>query len=140
MMGLPTVVVLLTAIYLIFWEMKSSLKVLLQCKKNYINFPFDCNGISVVYLLTCSVCQNQYIGYTLTKFRLRFSQYKSNIKLYLVLSKNGTRNHNGTYKNIKFQIEGHCDPNHQKTRVDVWIQHLDILYSKDLNHKAPMKY
>lgn len=75
-----------------------------------------------------------------TKFRLRFNQYKSNIKQYLVLSKNRTRNHNETYKNIKFQIEDYFDPNDQKTRIDVWIYHLDILHSKDLNHKAPMKY
>ena len=33
-------------------------------------------------MLTSKVCQQQYIGSTMTKFRPRFNQYKSNIKLY----------------------------------------------------------
>ena len=47
-----------------------------------MNFPFDCNRIGVVYLLTCKVCPKQHAGSTLTKYRLRFNQYQSNIKLY----------------------------------------------------------
>ena len=38
----------------------------------------------MVYLLTCKVCVKveQYTGSTITKFRSRFNQYKSSIKLY----------------------------------------------------------
>ena len=51
-------------------------------KKYRIDFPFDCNSSCVVYLLTCKTCLKQYVGSTLTMFRLRFNQCKSNIKLY----------------------------------------------------------
>ena len=51
-------------------------------KRYHINFKFDCNSINVIYLLTCKRCRKQYVGYTITKFRSRFNQYKSHIKLY----------------------------------------------------------
>ena len=51
-------------------------------KKYRINFQFGCNGCCLVYLLTCTVRLKQYVGSTVTRFRLRFNQYKSNIKLY----------------------------------------------------------
>ena len=63
----------------------------------------------------------------MARIRLRFNQYKSNIKLngelrlefkkekliehFLLLS------HNGTHEDIKVQIIGHCDPNYQENRV-----------------------
>ena len=47
-----------------------------------MNFQFNCNSDCVVYLLTCKVCAKQYTGSTINKFRSRFNQYKSNIKLY----------------------------------------------------------
>ena len=42
-----------------------------------INFHFDCN--SVVYPLTYRICESEYTGSTITKFRERFNQYKSNL-------------------------------------------------------------
>ena len=51
-------------------------------KRYHINSKYDCNSINVIYLLTCKRCRKQYFGSTVTKFRLRFNQYKSNIKLY----------------------------------------------------------
>ena len=47
-----------------------------------INFHFDCNSICLVYLLTCRICKKQYTDSTITRFRERFNQYKSNLKLY----------------------------------------------------------
>ena len=47
-----------------------------------MNFHSDCNSLCVVYLITCKVCKKQYTGSTVTKFRVRFNQYKSNLKLY----------------------------------------------------------
>ena len=75
----------------------------------------------------------------MTRFRLRFNQYKSNIKL----NGEGSRgfkqeklienffplSHNGTHEDIKVQIIGHCDPNDQVDRVF----YLDTLHSKRLN-------
>ena len=43
-----------------------------------MNFHFDCNSSSVVYLITYKVYKKQNIGSTVTKFRARFNQYKSN--------------------------------------------------------------
>ena len=48
-------------------------------KKYRFNCPFDCISCCVVYLLECKVCLKQYVGSTVTRFRLRFNQYKSNI-------------------------------------------------------------
>ena len=47
-----------------------------------LNFHFNCNSLCVVYLLTCKVRAKQFTGSTVTKFRSRFNQYKSSIKLY----------------------------------------------------------
>ena len=55
----------------------------LLLKKSYkINFIFDCNSSDVIYLLSCKICGRQYTGTTVTRFRERFNQYKSNIKSY----------------------------------------------------------
>ena len=47
-----------------------------------INFRFDCNSSDVIYLLSCKICGRQYTGTTVTRFRERFNQYKSDINLY----------------------------------------------------------
>ena len=86
----------------------------------------------------------------MVRIRLRFTQYKSNIKLngegkcgfmqeeliehFFLLS------HNGVYEDIKVQIIGHCDPNDQEAREDFWIFYLDTLHLKDLNQKGALKY
>ena len=85
----------------------------------------------------------------MARIRLRFNQYKSNIKLngegrrgfkkekliehFLLLS------HNGTHEDIKVQIIGHCDPNDQEDREDFWIFHLDTLHPKRLNQNRALK-
>ena len=119
-------------------------------KKYHINFPFNCNSSCVVYLLTCTVCLKQYVGSTVTRFRLRFNQYKSNIKLYgegrrgfkqeKLIEHFFRCSENGTHHDIKVQIIDHCDPNDQETREDFWIYHLDTLHPKGLNQKRALKY
>ena len=51
-------------------------------KQYKINFSFNCNSRNVIYLLTCKICEKQYVGSTVTTFRSRFNQYKSNTNLY----------------------------------------------------------
>ena len=84
----------------------------------------------------------------MTRFRLRFNQYKSNIKLY----REGRRgfkqekliehlflcSHNGIHENIKVQTIDHCDPNDQEAREDILIFQLDTLHPKGL--KPTLKY
>ena len=66
------------------------------------------------------------MGSTITTFRKRFNQYKSNIKLYSegrrgmkqkkLISHFFTDKHHGTYDNIKVQIINFCDANDQGTQ------------------------
>ena len=47
-------------------------------KKYNIRKPkLNCNSSNVVYLLSCKACGIQYVGSCVTKFRLRFNNYKS---------------------------------------------------------------
>ena len=43
----------------------------------------DCNSKLVVYKLQCRTCNKQYIGSTITPFRLRFNNYKSHFRSFL---------------------------------------------------------
>ena len=45
-------------------------------------YVYICIYLCIIYLVTCKVCQKQYVGSTITTSRKRFNQYKSNIKLY----------------------------------------------------------
>ena len=47
-----------------------------------MNFHFACSILCAFYLIPCKVCEKQYTGSTVTKFRARFNQYKPNLKLY----------------------------------------------------------
>ena len=101
-------------------------------------FSFNCNGRNVVYLLTCKIWEKQYVGSTVTKFRCRFNQYKSNINLYgkgqrgfmqePLIEHFFSNKHNGLYKDIKVQIIDYCDPNNPEYREGFWIYHLDTIY------------
>ena len=48
-------------------------------KKYKIKQHLDCNARNVIYLITCSTCQKQYVGST-TNLKTRFTNYKSDIK------------------------------------------------------------
>ena len=41
-----------------------------------INHKLDCNSRCLVYLLTCKVCNIQYVGQTTDQFRKRWNNYK----------------------------------------------------------------
>ena len=89
-----------------------------------MNFHFDCNSICVVYLLTCRICKKQYTGSTITRFRERFNQYKSNLKLYgegrrdfkqkKLLEHFYSHDHHGTHNDMIVQIIDFCDLNDQE--------------------------
>ena len=97
------------------------------------NFHFDCNSLCVVYLITCKVCKKQYTGSTVTKFRARFNQYKSNLKLYgegrrgffqeKLIEHFLNHGHNGSYKDMMVEIIDFCDPNDQEKREGFWMEH-----------------
>ena len=79
------------------------------------------------------------MGSTITTFRKRFNQYKSNIKLYsegrrgmkqekLILHF-FTDKHHGKYDDIKVQGIDYCDANDQERKC------LDTLYPNGLNQR-----
>ena len=49
-----------------------------------------CNTDTVVYLMTCNICQKQYVGKSLPKFRLRCSDYKTKFRKYHKAARDGT--------------------------------------------------
>ena len=120
-----------------------------KSKSYKINFDFYCNSQCVIYLITCKVCQKQYVGSTITTFRKRLNQYKSNIKLYSIgrqgmkqeklVSHFFTDKHHGTYDDIKAQITDYCDANDQERREDFWIFNLNTLEPNGLNNKRAQK-
>ena len=48
-------------------------------KQYKINLWFNCLSRNVVYLLRCKTCEKYYVRSTVTKFRSRHNQCKSNI-------------------------------------------------------------
>ena len=46
-----------------------------------INHRFDCDSEGVVYLISCKSCGLQYVGNTITAFRLRFNNHNSSLNL-----------------------------------------------------------
>ena len=45
-----------------------------------INHQLDCNSKNIVYLLSCKVCELQYVGQISDKFRFRWNNYKTSQK------------------------------------------------------------
>ena len=72
------------------------------------------------------VCEKQYVGSTVTKFRSRFNQYKSKINLYgkgrrgimqePLIRYFFSNNHIGSHNVIKVQVIDYCDPNNTERR------------------------
>ena len=76
----------------------------------------------------------------MTRLRLKFNQYKSNVKLY------GEGRHASKqekliehffscsqiwiHEDIIVEISDHCDPNDHEARENFWIFHLDTLHQK----------
>ena len=91
-------------------EPGSKFKSFVTQKSYKINFRFDCNSSDVIYLISCKICGRQYTGTTVTRFRERFNQYKSNVNLYSqgvrgmmqekMISHFFTENHNGCSKDM----------------------------------------
>ena len=76
-------------------------------KRNYyINFNLNCNSSFAVYLISCSRCGVQYVGSTITKFRMRFNNHKSRINKHASLSMASRAKDDKIYQH--FHSENHC--------------------------------
>ena len=67
-----------------------------------INHCFDCDSEGVVYLISCKNCGLQYVGNTITAFRLSFNNHKSSLNRY----GRGQRNITGQHLYAHFFGEG----------------------------------
>ena len=74
----------------------------------------NCNSKFVVYKLRCKVCTKQYVGSTVTKFRARFNNYKSQFGKY---SERKRENHPTPEKDISQAslFEHFCSGGHHGT-------------------------
>ena len=89
-----------------------------KTNKSYsINYHLDCNSENVVYLLSCRVCNLQYVGSTITSFRLRFNNHKSRIATHSKASR--------AYKDMDDPLYKHfCSAGHQGVK-DVEVTLID---------------
>ena len=69
------------------------------------NYSLNCNSSNVVYLLTCRNCTLQYVGSTVTKFRLRSNNHKARMKRHGRL--NGTEQEKDDFLYKHFCGDGH---------------------------------
>ena len=104
-------------------------------KKSYkMNFRFDSNSSDVIYLMSCTVCGRQYTSITVTKFRERFNQDKSNVNLCsqgvcgLMQEKMIDFVHNGSTDAMHVQIIDHCDANDKESRESFWTETLQTMH------------
>ena len=110
-----------------------------------MNFRSDCNGNHIIYLISCTVCGRQYTGTTVTRFRERFSQHKSNVNLYnqgvlgLMQEKMNSQffdfEHNGLIGDMHVQIIDHCERNDKERRESFWTETLQTMHPYGLNFK-----
>ena len=49
-----------------------------QTEQYMTNHQLNCNDKRFIYLLSCNVCDLQYVGSTTDKFRLRWNNYQEN--------------------------------------------------------------
>ena len=103
-----------------------------------------------MYLRTCKICRKQYVGSSVAKFKLRFNQYKSYIKLYgagrkifkqeKLIQHFYSEDHNGTNQDSHVKIIDFCDPNDQEKHENFWMNKLRTLYPEGLNYKRINHY
>ena len=110
----------------------------------FINHRFDCDSEGVKYLISCNICGLQYVGSTITSFRLRFNNHKSSLNRY----GRGQTNVAGQHLYAHFFGEGHSglsdlsvqvidctDVNNPTERESFWIEKLNCYVPNGLNLK-----
>ena len=89
-----------------------------------INHHRSCNDKCLIYLLTCKVCDKQYTGKTVHKFRSRWNNYKDSDRTFL----------RGEEIKQKFLDEHFLKDGHHSFEKDVSICLIDKTQSSD-SHK-----
>ena len=112
-------------------------------KQTYkINHEFNCNGSSLIYLLTCKICLKQYVGQTVHIFRSRWNNYKSNDRKYLVgdpcmqehiFEHFNNGGHTGFLENVSVTFIDKTDLQNPEKRENYWIHTLKTMVPWGLN-------
>ena len=87
-----------------------------------INFNVECNSDHIVYLLSCTRCEMQYAGSTITKFRTRFNKRKSRLNAHRRLTAENKTKDDFIYRHFS-------QPDHQGL-TDVKVRLIDKCYNE----------
>lgn len=110
-----------------------------------INFKLDCNSDHVVYLLSCAMCQMQYVGSTINKFRTRFNNHKSRINAHRGLSSENKLKDDVIYRHfnqadhhglsdVRIRLIDKCSSEeYLRDREAQWAYRLRCIYPLGLN-------
>ena len=108
----------------------------------HINHAFNCDSKGVVYLITFKYCNLQYVGNTVTPFRLRFNNHNSSLLRYGMGQRDicgqGLYAHffeqgHGRLRDLQVQIIDVTDINKPNQRESFWIEKLMTYCPKGLN-------
>ena len=102
-----------------------NLRVHITSRTYYVNHVFDCDSEEVVYLITCKKCGLQYVGNTVTSFRLRLNNHKSSMMRYF----KGQQGMGGQKLYAHFYTEGH------EGLISLEIQVIDVTDLKRPNER-----
>ena len=102
-----------------------------------INKAFSCDSKQIIYLITCTKCNKQYVGRTYKTLRERISQHRSSIKVNQdrYISKHfNLAGHNITHLTVQV-IDGadRTNPDQLQELEKFWIQCLNTIQPKGLN-------
>ena len=101
-----------------------------------INHKLNCNGKSLVYLLTSSVCLKQYVGQTVEKFRCRWNNYKDNGRKYqeygtcmqqYLFEHFSEEGHHGFLEDVSIELTDKTDPSNPLQRENYWRSFLKTM-------------
>jgi hypothetical protein len=100
---------------------------------------FDCGSSNIVYLITCTKCNIQYVGETGQSLRERFNAHRSDI----LLNKNtpvgihfNSINHNASHLLVIpiEKLDTSSNINNRRTREYFWQLKLNTIFPKGLNN------
>ena len=113
---------------------------------NHINKTFNihghisCNSTNLIYIITCSKCQKQYVGKTGRKLKTRLTEHFRNIcqhtNIIIGLHFN-TTGHTIEHMQVNTIEKLHKSSNYRKAKELFWINKLQTL-KHDLNKKKTL--
>ncbi len=100
-----------------------------------LRHSFTCTSANVIYLITCTKCKKQYVGYTTTQLNQRINRHRTNINnnktIYICVHFNF---HDHSIKNLSVQAIDTASTLKDLKRLErFWIQTLQTYVPKGLN-------